>query len=68
VLIAGKSRLPASLYNPYAKSFDAVFDRYQKIISGLRIDLGLSAKDDLPQVSAHYWNPVDYTTNIAIPE
>jgi hypothetical protein len=68
VLIGGKSRVPASLYTPNAKYFDAVFDKYQKIIGSLRSELGLTANSDLPQVSAHYWNPIDYTTDISIPE
>jgi hypothetical protein len=68
VLLGGKDRLPETLYNSYAKYFDAVFDRYHKIIASLRLELGLTATADIPQVSAHYWNPIDYTTRISIPE
>jgi len=37
VLIGGKGKIPSTLYNPNAKYFDAVFDRYQKIISAYRV-------------------------------
>jgi hypothetical protein len=37
VLVGGKNKIPASLYTPNAKYFDAVFDRYQKIINALRV-------------------------------
>lgn len=68
MLLGGKQRLPTALYNNYAKYFDAVFDRYGKVVTSLRNELGLAANADLPQLSAHYWNPVDYTTSISIPE
>lgn len=67
ILVEGKQRIPSNLYNSNAAYFDAVFSRYKKIVSDRRSELGLPNNADLPQISAHYWNPLDYTTDISIP-
>lgn len=68
VLVAGKEALPGQLYAAHAGLFDKVFARYQEIVKQLKKELQIAVNDGLPQLAAHYWNPMDYTTNIAIPQ
>jgi hypothetical protein len=68
VLLAGSARLPPNLYDTYKKNFDAVFARYKVVADARKKEIGLPATASLPQLSAHYWNPLDYTANISIPE
>lgn len=67
VLLGGKDRVPSALYTAHPKLFEAVFARYKIIIDNLRKELGVGAGGKIPQVTAHYWNPTDYISNISIP-
>ena len=53
-----KHEIPESFNNNYYKSdFEAIFDRYDKIIEGCKKEEG---SEKLPWIGIHYWVPLDY--------
>ena len=55
------------LYLYHKDLFERVFNMYEKVITGFRLEKNLKKGEPLPILPAHYWNPTDYKKIIEIP-